>query len=201
MRILAGLGRAASIHKLLGKEYARLGSKFLNAVSDNPQQTYANFVSTLPSTPLAVKTLDDALEYDRNQYLISDVLAISDLTSMAHGLELRVPFLGQDVTSFARSKTAEELLRKGRKWILKELLIECGGKELIDYPKKGFGIDYQTLVQLKIHDQLFSFDFRTVLSDYVDQVYIDLLLKNPEKMDISLLWNLMITAHWLEQHR
>jgi asparagine synthase (glutamine-hydrolysing) len=123
LRKLAALGRASSMTSLLGKEYARLGSKFLSAVDDNPRQTYSNFVSTLPADPVPVNSLEDALEYDRKQYLISDVLAISDMMSMAHGLELRVPFLGQNVVDYATSKTADELTKKGRKWMLKELLV------------------------------------------------------------------------------
>jgi len=194
---LAPIKQISRLTKLLGKDYARLGSKFFSGIDRTPGQTYANFISTLPTSSLNIKDLEDALEYDRMHYLVSDVLAISDINTMAHGIEMRVPFLSLRITQYARAKSADELLKHGRKWILKELLESYSGK-LLNYPKRGFGIDADTLCSLEIYDQLLALDFKRILVDYVDEDYIDLLVENPKSIETPLLWNLLILAHWLE---
>ena len=99
-----------------------------------------------PAPPLASIALptDDpltnALHLDRVSYLPQDILALTDQTAMRHGLEVRTPYLDQDLTNFASQIPVKELLRHGPKWMLRELLNQRGGQAFTKRSKEGFGL-------------------------------------------------------------
>jgi asparagine synthase (glutamine-hydrolysing) len=92
----------------------------------------------LPGDP----TLADLQRADVAEYLPNDILAKVDRMSMAHGLEVRAPFLQPAVAELALSLPAE--LRcgiRGRpKRLLRELARRTYGAEVADAPKQGFSI-------------------------------------------------------------
>ncbi len=79
---------------------------------------------------------------DVTDYLPNDILAKADRMSMAHGLEVRSPFLDPDLAEFALRLPAA--LKAGRtgatKRILRELARRECGAEVADAPKQGFSI-------------------------------------------------------------
>jgi asparagine synthase (glutamine-hydrolysing) len=79
---------------------------------------------------------------DLRDYLPNDILTKVDRMSMAHGLEVRAPFLQPAVAEFALS--LPESLRcqiRGRpKRILRELARRVYGTRIADSPKQGFSI-------------------------------------------------------------
>jgi len=90
-----------------------------------------------------IKNLNDlekGLMWDQNQYLINDILSLTDMATMAHGIEGRFPFLHPDITEFASQFTANERIEKGRKWMLKELLESKVGSKFVNRKKRGFGL-------------------------------------------------------------
>lgn len=130
------------------RKKARLARKFLNALDKNPRTTFNHFrslqFSGTPDTnawPIEnLPLLDAALWQDQNHYLVSDILAMSDQTTMTHGLEMRVPYLDNELASLCRQLGGGEHLRQGRKWILKDILTGLGGESFVNRPKEGFGI-------------------------------------------------------------
>ena len=92
----------------------------------------------LPRDP----TLSDLQRADVAEYLPHDILAKVDRMSMAHGLEVRAPFLQPAVAELALSLPAE--LRCGitgrPKRLLRELARRTYGPEVADAPKQGFSI-------------------------------------------------------------
>ncbi len=78
---------------------------------------------------------------DQRSYLVGDILCKVDIASMAHGLEVRCPFLDQEVAAFAGSLPIGLKLR-GRvgKWLLKEAFPELLPPDLRHRPKMGFGV-------------------------------------------------------------
>jgi len=79
---------------------------------------------------------------DIAEYLPNDILAKVDRMSMAHGLEVRAPFLQPEVANFALSLAPEHrCLASGRpKRLLRELARRLYGPEIADAPKQGFSI-------------------------------------------------------------
>jgi asparagine synthase (glutamine-hydrolysing) len=89
----------------------------------------------------ASHVVDKTLEFYTRFYLQDDILAKADRASMMVSLEVRSPFLDQDLADFARRIPHEYKYRDGTtKYILKSALRGVVPDRLLDRRKKGFGI-------------------------------------------------------------
>jgi asparagine synthase (glutamine-hydrolysing) len=100
--------------------------------------TPATLTAALPATSDRLARL---MLLDLVTYMPGSVLAKVDRASMAHGLEVRPPFLDNDIASWALSLPSTYKVRRDRgKFLLK---LAAKGKlpdTVIERPKKGFGI-------------------------------------------------------------
>jgi asparagine synthase (glutamine-hydrolysing) len=96
----------------------------------------------LPASPDDQTVLAKALAWDQKNYLVQDILNLTDQATMAFGVEGRFPFLHPAITGFAESVSAENRLAKGRKWLLKNEVEKWAGKEFVSRRKLGFGLPY-----------------------------------------------------------
>ena len=78
--------------------------------------------------------------FDTLTYLPNDILTKVDRASMSNSLEVRV-FLSKDLLNLSLS--LPEKYKIGGKVVLKKILNEYLPKELIDFPKQGFGIPWK----------------------------------------------------------
>ena len=92
----------------------------------------------LPARP-SVRQLQAA---DVTEYLPNDILAKSDRMSMAHGVEVRSPFLDPSLADIAlRLPAALKVSRSGAtKRILRSIARRAYGLEIAAAPKQGFSI-------------------------------------------------------------
>jgi asparagine synthase (glutamine-hydrolysing) len=146
-----------------------------------------------------------ALEHDLNNYLVSDVLALSDKASMQHGVELRVPYLSEELVNYLKNGQAEYLLKNGRKSLLKELLIKYGGKEFAARPKEGFGLPLSHWLMDKRINHLWEFKDNSnhLIFEFLNKDLLNALLlqQRQKKADHGpLLWSILVLAHWLNHH-
>jgi asparagine synthase (glutamine-hydrolysing) len=85
-------------------------------------------------------------------YMRNQLLRDSDVFSMAHGLELRVPFVDQRLLNTVKQLPAVERLRQGK------LLLIDSVPELPEWirsqPKRGFRFPFQTWIQENHRDML-----------------------------------------------
>jgi asparagine synthase (glutamine-hydrolysing) len=85
--------------------------------------------------------LDVMLEVDVESYLPADLLVKIDIATMAHSLEARSPLLDPEVMELAASLPPElKVHRLEKKVILREALREWLPDEVLDRPKRGFGV-------------------------------------------------------------
>lgn len=131
------------------RKEARLMKKFARNLRATPAATYQQFCRmrliegnspSLWPTNLKGSPLDLALIQDRQQYLVGDVLTMSDQASMAHGLELRVPYLSNALLQAVEQAGAAAVLAQGRKWLLRTSLSQLGGAAYGQRGKEGFGL-------------------------------------------------------------
>lgn len=117
-----------------------------------PRATNAAFQETWDSRP-ATSSLDHMRAMDMATYLPDDLLVKVDIASMAHSLEVRSPFLDQEVLALA-ARMPGDLLIKGRttKWILRQLAYRLVPRELVDRPKAGFGIPQAAWLRGPLHE-------------------------------------------------
>ncbi len=83
--------------------------------------------------------LNDAMRMDILTYLADDLMPKVDLASMAHGLEVRSPFLDQEVVAFAaRIPSALKVQGRRTKVLLKEAVAPLLPPETLRKRKQGF---------------------------------------------------------------
>ena len=92
-------------------------------------------------TTEGARPLDRLLALNIETYLLDDLLVKMDRTSMAHGLEVRSPFLDTQLVEFA-SRLAPSLKVRGLslKRVLKRAVSDLLPKEILSRPKRGFGV-------------------------------------------------------------
>ena len=102
----------------------------------------------IPTDPLAaypweegMDDLDWLMRHDQGFYLPDDLMVKTDIASMAHGLEVRCPFLDHELVEFAATIPAG-LKRNttGGKLILKRAVQHLLPMDTLNKPKTGFGL-------------------------------------------------------------
>jgi asparagine synthase (glutamine-hydrolysing) len=85
--------------------------------------------------------LDKLQYFDINTYLQDDLLVKTDRASMAHSLEVRVPYLDHELVEFVFSLPPNLRLNNFKtKYILKKAVKKLLPQKIINRKKKGFGI-------------------------------------------------------------
>ena len=85
--------------------------------------------------------LDRLLDLNLRTYLVDDLLVKADRMSMAHGLEVRSPFLDAALVELALQLPPELKVRNLRlKRIVKEAAADLLPSEVVNRRKKGFGV-------------------------------------------------------------
>ncbi|HLE56046.1 MAG TPA: asparagine synthase-related protein, partial [Rhodothermia bacterium] len=91
--------------------------------------------------------------FETTGYMRNTLLRDSDVFSMAHGLELRVPLLDREVAKTAMAFPDSEKLRRGiSKPILVETMKDILPSSLLARPKQGFTLPFERWMR----DELFS---------------------------------------------
>jgi asparagine synthase (glutamine-hydrolysing) len=104
------------------------------------EDVYEEAIQAWQSTS-AVHVVDKTLEFYTRFYLQDDILAKADRASMMVSLEVRSPFLDQDLADFARRIPHEYKYRNGRtKYLLRAALRDVLPAAVLERRKKGFGI-------------------------------------------------------------
>ena len=85
--------------------------------------------------------LDRLLALNLDTYLVDDLLVKADRMSMAHGLEVRSPFLDTALLEFA-TRLAPRLKVRGLslKRVLKRAVSDMLPSDILNRPKRGFGV-------------------------------------------------------------
>jgi asparagine synthase (glutamine-hydrolysing) len=106
----------------------------------DPEALYAEAIAAW-NHPSAKTDVDRTTQFYVRLYLQNDILVKTDRSSMMHRLEARCPFLDINVVDLVRRIPSEYRFRRGiTKYILKEAARGLIPDQVIDRPKKGFGI-------------------------------------------------------------
>jgi len=149
--------------------------------------------------------VDRALRLDTHVMLVEDPVKRVDNTTMAWGLEARVPFLDHELVELATACPTELLLAEGGKGILKDLAREVLPHEVIDRPKGYFPVP--PLIHLEgPYVDLLGDALRSPAA--VDRglfrpEHVSHLLDNPNELTTlryNKLWELGLLELWLQSH-
>lgn len=202
---------------LPGRKQIRLLKKLLKDVDSSPAQTFQNFISFSAPTSKATWVISPkkdtsfeegwmqaALQHDRRHYLPSDILALNDKAAMQHSLEMRMPYLSEEVAGLAEALPATYIMEKGRKWILNQLLEANGGSAYVKRKKEGFGLPFGLWIREGKTEELWRWlDQKDhLLHQFIDPDHSRKLLQVHKigRYDNSMeLFSLAVLAHWLQK--
>lgn len=145
-------------------------------------------------------TINDALWLDVEDYMAGDILVKTDRAAMAHGLELRSPFLDVDFASFCLSLPPEfKVTRQSDKLILREAFAGDWPEAIRTRHKQGFGASLDNWVAEPSVQEL--------KHEYLDnpgrKVFQILPFEGVQRFmagNARKIWLLLVLALWAETH-
>ena len=134
---------------------------------------------------------------DLSFYMRDDILYKIDRASMANGLELREPFLDQDIVNYGFLINDECKLDKNKGKNCLRNLIHKELPHLSNLKKKGFGIPEDLLKNSEFMKDMSSDGFKhgSILWNFIDKEYVKKLLKN-KSLTSNQEWQLKSLIVW-----
>jgi asparagine synthase (glutamine-hydrolysing) len=152
--------------------------------------------------------LNEILLADMNLVLVGDMLVKVDMMSMANSLEIRSPFLDQEVVEFAFGLPASYKINGTmKKRIVQDAFRSLLPPELYDRPKQGFDVPLLTWLRKdlwhKIDQDLLEDSFIAEQGIFQPSVIKALKKKlhsaNPEDSH-ETIWALLVFQHWWRKY-
>ncbi len=221
-KILAPFNRAIADFLNSGKNHPlrkkyRLARKFLKDLRRDPELTYDNFMSSGVADQEEVfddsntgripgnreNYLKNALNRDRREYLVNDILLMTDQVTLYNGLEVRSPYLDDDLVETVQNIPPSILMKEGQKWILKKILKNYGMNPIAERPKEGFGLPFGKWIREREFDYLRNdmIDKNNRLFQYVDPSRLNSLMQSHMELkedNSQSLFSILVLSEWLK---
>lgn len=202
--------------RILGTLGMKAAQKFSASLEKSPTDTFIQMAALHPIPkeclgefakyyPEQHGDLKRALGFDRQFYLVNDILKIHDNACMAHGIEGRAPYLDWNLIAYANGLSEQELRKNMGKKNLKSMLNARGLEAISKRKKLGFG--------MPIREWMDDGDFREFIFRPINEMEstwgnqfnseIRTLMRKPESFietNILLIWNWFVLATWLQKH-
>jgi asparagine synthase (glutamine-hydrolysing) len=137
---LARAARGAELRRRYGSVVQAHRARLARFAPDELRRLSVDGTTSSPLDALAGDSLDQAIRLDLETYLPGDILVKTDRASMAHGLELRAPFLDVELASFCISLPSRlKVTARTDKWLLREAYAHAWTESVRRRGKKGFG--------------------------------------------------------------
>ena len=145
-------GRVGSLHRFAARAHLGLPDAYRSWLSYVPDQTHRELIRGADDwgwedyrrtwrRSEGACDLDRLLDLNFRTYLLDDLLPKVDRMSMAHGLEVRSPFLDAELIEYAaRIPSAHKLRGITLKRVLKRAVGDLMPAELLTRRKRGFGV-------------------------------------------------------------
>ncbi|MEV4721861.1 N-acetylglutaminylglutamine amidotransferase [Micromonospora noduli] len=158
------------------------------------------------AAPGAQTALDAVLRLDTHLMLPDDPVKRVDSMSMAWGLEVRTPFLDQDLVTLAAHCPPEHKVAQGGKGVLKEVAREVLPAEVIDRPKGYFPVPALRNVDGPVRELVAEALQAPAARErgLFRPEYVAHLLAEPDRAEAAAgsnkLWQLGLLELWLQTH-
>ncbi|MEU8300091.1 N-acetylglutaminylglutamine amidotransferase [Micromonospora sp. NPDC048909] len=158
------------------------------------------------AAPGAQTALDAVLRLDTHLMLPDDPVKRVDSMSMAWGLEVRTPFLDQDLVALAAQCPPEHKVSQGGKGVLKEVAREVLPAEVVDRRKGYFPVPALRNVDGPVRELVAEALQAPAARErgLFRQEYVARLLAEPDRAAAAAgsnkLWQLGLLEIWLQAH-
>jgi asparagine synthase (glutamine-hydrolysing) len=147
-------------------------------------------------------SLDRMLYLDTKVWLADDILLKADKMSMAHSLEMRVPFLDHKLVEFAAKLPTKFKLRGGSgKFLLRKAMSGQLPEEIIRRPKKGFPVPIEQWLRgpMKDYTQDTLLSSQSASRQLFNADFIKNLLREHQSGSAKRheeIWSLLVFESW-----
>jgi asparagine synthase (glutamine-hydrolysing) len=141
-------------------------------------------------------------------YMVNTLLRDTDSMSMAHSLEVRVPFVDIDVVGYSRAIPGRWKLNGNEqhqpKPLLADALSDLLPKDFLSRKKMGFTLPFEHWMRSRLQDEISSVlsESRRLSSIGLDAAVAgdvwSRFLKSPSRVGWSRPWSLYVLAKWCE---
>ncbi|ARK29521.1 asparagine synthase (glutamine-hydrolyzing) [Halalkalibacter krulwichiae] len=166
----------------------------------NPE--YTNDLITNPIYQMSVNqhAVNRMQHLDMYTWLRGDILVKADKMTMAHSLELRVPFLDNEVFSLATKIPVErKIAQQTTKYILRKAFEGIVPEHVYMRKKLGFPVPIRHWLKSELYEWAVTVIYESATDEYIDKGYIRKLLEEhcQNKMDHSRkIWTVLSFMVW-----
>ena len=138
-------------------------------------------------------------------YMQNQLLRDTDQMSMAHALEVRVPFLDHELVQFVMGvNDAHKKSHTTPKELLTTALGDLLPPEVVDRPKMGFTLPWSEWMSKDLHtfcgERILRLGQRAAFDGGALNDLWKSFLLDPKRVHWSRLWYLVVLEDWLERH-
>lgn len=166
-----------------------------------------NFNEFFPDEIFLSNGIQSVLQYfDLNYYFPQDLAYKMDIASMAHGLEVRLPLMDNDILNFSLKISPNLMIKNGvKKYLLKKVLEKYLPKELVHRPKWGFPAPMEQWLMGRLSYLIPKYLNSNALKthDLFDEEFINKLVwefKNGKKFHYKRIWVLISFQMWYDRY-
>jgi len=139
---------------------------------------------------------------DLEQYLVNTLLADQDIVSMAHGLELRPPYLNKKLVQYAYRLPISQKINLD---INKPMLVKAVNQPIIEsisqIKKRGFELPYIDWMKKELKQEFLSL-LHSLDREIMDSRLIEYeLMKLHENKPDAFTWALGVLSAWLAENQ
>lgn len=155
-----------------------------------------------------IDTINSVSRCELEGYMTNTLLRDTDFMSMAHSLEVRVPFVDAEVVRFVLSLPGDWKLNGGRpKPLLLDALEGLLPPEIINRPKMGFALPFENWMRSRMRAEIEATfeDAHQLQSLGLDPASVRetwrRFLDAPKTVGWSRPWALYVLSKWCEEHQ
>lgn len=137
-------------------------------------------------------------------YLQNVLLRDTDQMSMAHALEVRVPFLDHELVEFVLGVNDQHKFPRTPKQLLVDSLSDLLPREIVDRPKMGFTLPWEQWMKNELRsfceERLAKLGARPEFDKHgVDRLW-QRFLGGDQRVTWSRVWYLVVLADWIDRN-
>lgn len=173
----------------------------VSAILQSPQRDYSFEQQVRDS--IDSENLNSILFTDQETLLPNDMLTKADRMSMAHGLEVRTPFLDHELVRIVNGLPFGYKCSSTKgKLLLREAFAKDLPEHVFDQPKKGFEIPIEQWLRNELREELKNLAEKQLIErqavfnhKMLAQVLDDYLLRDQNKWT-AFLWSFFVFQRW-----